>query len=59
MLTDRATWRTVDGVPKDVAIKCFESEQKRGEFHIEQRQLARFFLFFLLKYRQCGGSGDY
>jgi len=40
-LFSRAVWNTPDGGRKDVAIKYFENEMEKAEFHVEKKQLSR------------------
>jgi len=64
----RAVWQTPDGA-KEVAIKYFETDLEKAEFHVERRQLARVshpniirlygastthFILLVMEYAECG-----
>ena len=64
----RAVWRTPEGA-KEVAIKYFETDLEKAEFHVERRQLARVnhpniirlfgactshFILLVMEYAECG-----
>ena len=64
----RAVWRAPDGA-KEVAIKYFETDLEKAEFHVERRQLARVnhpniirlygactshFILLVMEYAECG-----